>query len=183
MKINKERFWHLFWSILPVIILSIPILFLACGLYKTWYMSGITSTDVEDYISGRYLSFAGGREIEGCIPAYEKLDGYKSLDFGYFDGRRKNNFFRTYYISFGLRVWYNEEEYLRRKAEAGVTNNHTDYSGITSGYKYVEEGRLNHVVYGAEYNDGYNTVEYVAICGDDIEDEWWWHLFLLNNPF
>ena len=168
---NTKRIWR----IVVISIIGVPILFFLWGMYKTHYMSGVSSRDVEDYISGRYLSFPGGEEIRGCIPAYEELDDYESLRFGYFDGRRKNNFFRTFYISFGLYVEYSEEEYLEKKRQAGVTNNYNDYTGTTQGYKFVEEGSLNHVVYGALYRDGYNTIEYVAICGDDgdaIKEGW-----------
>jgi len=182
---NKKRFWRIV-RIVTIIIISIPILFFAWGMYKTFYMSGVSSHDVEDYTSGSYLSFPGGEEIRGCIPTYEELDGYESLRFGYSDGRRKNNFFRTFYVSFGLLVEYSEEEYLKKKEQAGVTNNYNDYTGTTQGYKFVEEGSLNHVVYGALYNDHHNTIEYVAICGNDgdaIKEGWlfaW--IYQWNNP-
>ena len=157
------------------IVISIPVLFFAWGMYKTHIMRGVSSYDVDDYISGRYLSFPGGEEIRGCMPAYEELDAHESLSFGYFDGRRKSNYFRTFYVSFGLLVEYSEEVYLEKKRQTGITNNYNDYTGTTQGYKFVEESNLSHVIYGTLYNDYRHTIEYVAICGDDgdaIKEGW-----------
>jgi len=182
MKINKTRAWR----IVVISVVSIPVLFFAWGMYKTFYMSGVESHDVEDYILGRYLSFPGGKEVRGCIPAYEELGEYESIYFGYFDGRKKTNPFHTYYISFGVRAKYSEDEYLERKRKAGVTNSYDDYGGSTQRYKFIEEGSLNHVVYGAEFNDRLNMIEYVAICGDNGEAIQEGLLFILlpwNSPF
>jgi len=173
MKKNKKRIWH----VVVASVISVPFLFSIWGMYKTFYMSGITSRDLDDYISGRYLSFPGGEEIRGCIPAYKELDGYESLRFTYADGRGKSNFFRTFYVSFTLRVQYSEEEYLERKREAGVTD--TWLGGSSEYYRFVEKGSLNHVLYGVECNDTYHYIEYVALCGSNGDAIQEGYLFLL----
>jgi len=190
---NKKRFWH----IVCIVIVSIsipPILFCMWGMYKAFYMSGVESHDIEDYVSGRYLRFPGGNDIDGCIPTLEELGDYESLSFGYFDGRRKSFLSRKYHISFGLRVEYNEEEYLKRKRQSGLrTNNYDDETGAIEGYKFVETDSLTHVLYGALYNDRLNTIKYVAICVDNgsamvdngdikIKGELWF-LLTWNDPF
>jgi hypothetical protein len=166
--------------------ISILVVFFAQGMYKTFVMSGIESNNIEDYISGKYLTFLGGKEITNYIPMYEEIGDYESLYFGYFDGHRKNNFFHNYYVSFGLRVQYTTDEYLKKKEKAGVLNKYDDYSGTTEGYKFVEDGDLNHIVYGVRYNDNSNTIEYLAVCGDDgntIKAGSLWGLLAWNNPF
>jgi hypothetical protein len=149
-------------------------------------MSVVESVDVEDYVSGRYLSFPGGNEIDGCIPTYEELGNYKSIYFGYFDGRKKTNFFHKFFVSFGVRVYYSDEEYAEKKGQADALRSYNDDTWVTEGYKFIGEGNLNHVLYGALYNDRLHRIEYIAICGDDgdlLKEGWLFSgIIQWNNP-
>lgn len=185
-EVNKKRVW----CNVVVGVLGILALFIAWGIYKTCFMSGVNSRDVEDYISGRYMSFAGGQEIRGCIPAYDELDDYESLSFAYFDGRRKSNLFHKYYTLFALCVHYSEEEYLVKKAQTDIT--HHWPGGSSAKYKFVAGSSLSHVIYGVQCIDDSNTIEYVAICGDnrdtinvDAVNEGWFfsELYQWNSIF
>jgi len=141
-------------------------------------MGVIVRNDTEDYIQGRYLSFSGGDTASKVFPPYETLEGYETLDFYYFDGRKKTNFFHQYFVSFVLDVRYSEETYYKKKSEI-ESNEELVNQGD---FAYERKERTANVAYGIFFGDGNNTIRYVAVCGKGLEEVSLGALMIWNIP-
>jgi len=148
-----------------IVIATTLVVFLSWNLYKFFFIGAVTSNDIDDFISGRFLDFPGGDMIDDLIPLYEEL--HEAIFFGYLDGRRTSIFTRSRFISFALRVQYSEDEFRERKRQAGETRPYNWHTESIDGYRFIEEGSFQHVAYGVLFNERESTITYMVVIGDD----------------
>ena len=98
-------------SIIAVLILLFVglVAFFAIGLYKVYYLEGITDRSIDNFTKGQMAKYDGGSD------ALEFFRKYSDCKFYYTDGRVKDGFFHKYCSSFILDLKYDSEKYSDMK--------------------------------------------------------------------
>lgn len=91
--------------------ISIVVSLLLVFSFPTIWNSCIKEThDANDFLSGNYVDYNGGKSAKQFFDEYANLEKYKDIDFHYCDGDRKITFSFAYTKTmFALDVWYDED--------------------------------------------------------------------------
>jgi len=165
MKQKKYIYILLVLLIVPLFIFNI-----IC-IYKTWYLKGIISTDINEYTDGTMTKYEGGEQALIFFPQYSNLQNDEKVEFYYLDNRPKDNFYHKYQCIFILDVEYSTiDKYISVRdynTEKMDNNSISDYTCLFEKYDYE-----NNCVKGIYCNDNKHVIRYVFIYGEfkGIED-------------
>ena len=95
------------------ILLIISVLLSLFSFPLIWNSSVKRTHDVNDFYTGNYVEYSGGKEAKLFFDEYANLDAYRDIDFHYYDGDKVITIYDAWCKTmFALDVWYEEDVFF-----------------------------------------------------------------------
>ena len=142
--------------------------FFAIGLYKVYYLEGITDRSIENFTEGKMKKYDGGSDALEFFRKYSDNSDYSDCKFYYTDDRVKDSFFHKYCSSFILDLKYETEKYGDIKNR--LTNADSIESSGANRYQLLySESKIDNSTAAIFANDDEQVIRLVFLYGDIVE--------------
>lgn len=163
MEILTKRIFIILFILLFVILVT----FFAVGLYKVYYLEGITDRSIENFTKGQMTKYDGGSNALEFFRKYSDSSDYSDCKFYYTDDRVKDGFFHKYCSSFILDLKYDPEKYSDMKNRlTGIGGEEDD--GINTYQLIYNQIKNDDSAEAIFANDDENVIRFTFLYGDIV---------------
>ena len=147
-----------------LIAITVFIVFLGVmSFYKTFYMSGISYKGIKFYDTLAFKNYSGGDQAANFLPDPQEEKEQPKF-FEYVDNRVKNNFFHRYCSYFQLDIYYETEDYEKKKETLNQENHIDAMWDFYCLFEEIKNGEVKLIF----CNDDEQIIRYLYLYGEII---------------